>query len=104
MAGTWQTMHNEFGDILIDFNNPRAGVTPNTERIVRARTRQKNKKEWTFNMRLLGDTRLRAGNTIELTDWGVFDGKYIIEKAEHTVSGSGGYTTGIEARRVLEGY
>lgn len=44
-----------------------------------------------------------AGVTIELEDWGPWNGKYIIKQARHTV-GKSGFQTQIRGRQVLEGY
>ncbi len=51
-----------------------------------------------------GEPDYVAGVTAVLRGWGGWDGKYIIREAKHTVSGSSGYTTEIQLRRVLEGY
>lgn len=63
-----------------------------------------NKFTRTASFKLPGNTALVAGVTVMLEDWGGWDGKYIIKQAKHTVDGSGGYTTQITVRRVLEGY
>jgi len=63
-----------------------------------------NKFERTVQFTFPGDPALLAGLNIELEDWGGWDGKYIITQAKHTVNASGGYTTTVNARRVLEGY
>lgn len=62
-----------------------------------------NKYERVVQFNCPGDPALLAGLNIKLVGWGGWDGKYIITKAKHSV-GSGGYTTVIDARRVLEGY
>ncbi len=62
-----------------------------------------NKFARTVQLTMTGDTRLLAGVNIQMEDWGGWDGKYIITQAKHSV-GSSGYTTVINARRVLEGY
>lgn len=67
------------------------------------RLRQKNKAEFSAEFTLAGDVRLVAGVTVQLVGWGMFDGKYIIETATHSVTASG-YTLQIKLRRVLEGY
>ena len=51
-----------------------------------------------------GEPNYVAGVTAMLSGWGGWDGKYIIREAKHTVSGTSGYTTEIQLRRVLEGY
>ena len=71
--------------------------------LAKRRLRQKNKSEYKAEFSLVGDTRLVAGVTVELVGWGMFNGKYIIETAAHTVTGSG-YTLTVTLRRVLEGY
>lgn len=68
------------------------------------RLRQKNKSEYKASFSLSGDPRLVAGVTVEVSGYGAFDGKYIIETATHAISKSGGYKTDITLRRVLEGY
>ena len=67
------------------------------------RLRQKNKAEYSAEFTLVGDTRLVAGVTVQVAGWGMFDGKYIIESATHSVTASG-YTLQVKLRRVLEGY
>ena len=68
------------------------------------RLRQKNKEQHSASFRLSGDVKLVAGATVNVEGWGAFDGKYIIETAEHTVSASAGYQTYLTLRMVLEGY
>ena len=51
-----------------------------------------------------GDPALVAGVTVMLSGWGGWSGKYIIKSAVHKLDGSGGYTTQVSLRRVLEGY
>ena len=63
-----------------------------------------NKFTRTASFTLPGNTALVAGVTVMLEGWGGWDGKYIIKQAKHTVDSSGGYTTQITVRRVLEGY
>lgn len=62
-----------------------------------------NKFARTVQLTMTGDTRLVAGINIQMEGWGGWDGKYIITQAKHSI-GSSGYTTNINARRVLEGY
>ena len=62
-----------------------------------------NKYECTATFTFPGDTRLVAGVTVMLSGWGLWDGKYIIKSAKHTVSHNG-YQTQITLRRVLGGY
>lgn len=66
------------------------------------RLRQKNKNEYKASFTLVGDLDLVAGVTVNVTGWGMFDGKYIIETATHNLTG--GYTVNLTLRRVLEDY
>lgn len=65
--------------------------------------RQYNKYELTASFTLPGNPILTAGCTVKLQGWGMWDGKYMIKQAKHSV-GSSGYTTTISLRHVLEGY
>ncbi len=65
--------------------------------------RNQNKQERTAVFTMEGNPDLLAGVTVKLDGWGLWDGKYIISKAIHSVSGSG-YTTQIRLRHTLEGY
>ena len=56
------------------------------------------------SLTLPGDTTLVAGANVALKGWGGYDGKYVIKQAVHKLDGSGGYTTQISLRMVLEGY
>ncbi len=58
-----------------------------------------NKYEFSAVFDFPGDPTLLAGCTVELADWGAFDGIYIIKQAKHSVGS--GYTTRITLRRVL---
>lgn len=62
-----------------------------------------NKFGKTASFKMVGDPMMLAGVTLELADFGAWSGKYIITQAKHSL-GSGGYTTQIELRKVLEGY
>lgn len=61
-----------------------------------------NKHQRQASFTLPGDVTIGAGLTVRLSGWGLWDGKYIVTRAVHTVSG--GYTTQIELRKCLEGY
>ena len=66
--------------------------------------RKQNKYERTATFKLPGNTRLVAGVAVALSGFGGWDANYIIKQAKHTVDASGGYTTQVTLRRVLEGY
>ena len=65
------------------------------------RLHNKFQRQATFTMP--GNTGVAAGATVELAGFGLWNGKYIIEEARHSVSRKG-YTTQIKMRAVLEGY
>jgi phage protein D len=71
-------------------------------RLAPKRLREKNKHEYQASFTLVGDVRIVAGVTVELVGWGFYDGKYIVERAVHSVSG--GYTVAVTLHRALEGY
>lgn len=83
--------------------NEKVNTREEARQLAMKRLRQKNKSEFSAEFSLVGDTSLVAGVNIEVEDFGMFDGKYIIETATHNVTGSG-YTTQIKLRRVLEDY
>lgn len=83
--------------------NEKVNTREEARQLAMKRLREKNKGETSADFSLVGDASLVAGVNIEVEGFGMFDGKYIIETATHSVSGSG-YTTGIKLRRVLEGY
>lgn len=72
------------------------------ERLAKKKLREKNANEVTANFAGAGNISLLAGITVELTNFGKFDGKYIITKASHDIGSS--YTTSIDLRRCLDGY
>lgn len=68
------------------------------------RLRLHNKYTRSASFTIPGNPNVTAGVTVMLEGWGGWDGKYIVKQAVHTVDSSGGYTTQIKLRRVLEGY
>lgn len=78
-------------------------VSSNAEamELAKRRLRKANKGEITGQLKTMGDPRLVAGATIELSGFGDFDGKYTVEKATHKIPP---YTTDLELSRVVEGY
>ena len=83
--------------------NEKVNTREEARQLAMKRLRQKNKSEFQAEFTLVGDVRLVAGVNVEVVGWGMFDAKYIIETATHSVTGSG-YTLQIKLRRVLEGY
>ena len=60
-----------------------------------------NKYEYTASFTFPGDPSLVAGITVELKDFGAWDGKYLIKQATHSISSSG-YTTQVTLRKALK--
>jgi phage protein D len=67
------------------------------------RLRLQNKFGKTASFTFVGTPSLVAGVTVKLSGFGAWDGKYIVQKAVHSI-GSSGYTTQVTLRHVLEGY
>lgn len=80
----------------------RAATYAEAERIAKAELRRRNKNEVKGSLTLPGDTGIISGVNLQLIGWGAYQGKYIIEKAAHSVTN--GYTTKMDLRRVLEGF
>lgn len=71
--------------------------------LAKKRLRMANRYAKTGSFNMSGNPALVAGVTVELDGWGPWSGKYVISQARHEI-GAGGYTTGIEIRRCLDGY
>lgn len=69
------------------------------EALAEKQLRLHNKYTRTASFTLPGNTGLVAGITVQLEDFGGWNGKYMIKQATHSVSG--GYTTKIDLRKVL---
>lgn len=74
--------------------NERAESGGDAQHIAAKKLHDANKKEITGNVTLMGDLRFLGGSNVALSGWGNFDGKYVIEKATHSISGS--YTTTLD--------
>ena len=81
----------------------RVGSIAEAKLLAEKQLRLHNKYARTATFTMTGDPDMLAGVTVLLTDWGAWDGKYIVKQAKHTV-GSSGYTTAVTLRRILEGY
>jgi phage protein D len=79
----------------------RAASIEEAERRARAVLRNRNRMSATGNMGLVGDTRLVTGATIQYSEGSKFDGKYLINKATHTVGS--GYVVALELTKAEEG-
>lgn len=79
--------------------NQRVESQTEAEKLARNVLREKNREEVKVSLTVLGDFNLLSGNTIELRGFDWFDGKYLIERARHSIGG--GYTTAIECHKCL---
>lgn len=82
--------------------NEKVNNTEEAHELAKKRLREKNTQQFTASFSMLGDVQLVAGATVKLIGFQSFDKKYKITKATHKLSG--GYTTDIELKQVLEGY
>ena len=80
--------------------NKKVDNQADADKLAKNSLREKNKKETTITMTLMGDFALLAGNVVELKNFGHFNGKYLIERASHSVGDS--YEVRINMRRCLE--
>jgi hypothetical protein len=100
--GTFETGFGAFNDTECDFDKVRSDVTENALRKAKARAREKNKNEWTGSLTVVGNPKIIGGVCVDIAGFGVFNGKYMVDEASHTIGG--GYTTEMKLHRVLEGY
>jgi len=100
--GTFDTGFTPFNDVTGDFNSIQAHSNDSMLRIAKAFARAKNKNEWTCTLQLMGNPNLIGGVNIQLTGFGVYDGKYFVDEAAHVISG--GYSTNVKAHKCLVGY
>lgn len=82
--------------------NEKVSSTEEAYELAKKRLREKNTQQFTASFSMLGDVQLVAGATVKLKGFQLFDRKYKITKATHKLTG--GYTTDIELKQVLEGY
>lgn len=59
-----------------------------------------NKFEREISFTLVGNPLLAAGLNVELSGFGMWDGKYLLKQVKHEVTSTGGYTTKIKGRCV----
>lgn len=83
--------------------NEQVSSIADAERLAKKRLREKNSAEISGSFDIIGCPELAAAAVIQLSGFGVFDGKYILTQVRHEI-GSGGYTTGVDMRRCLNGY
>ena len=71
--------------------------------LAKKKLREKNKDETSASLEVVGNPYFVAGITINIKGFGLYNGKYIIQSAGHSV-GNSGYTTSLSLRKVLKGY
>lgn len=81
--------------------NQRVTSFAEAQALAKRKLRQENSKETVLSIVIPGDTRFIASLTIQLANFGKFNGKYIINQAIHKGCE---YTTTLQLYRVLEGY
>lgn len=67
--------------------------------LAKSRLREANQKELTGSFTIMGHPGLVSGLTVSLEDFGLFSGKYFVEKTSHKAGDK--YTTSAEIRQVL---
>lgn len=67
------------------------------------RLRLHNKFSRKVSFTVPGNPLYLAGEVMEVSEFGMFDGRYLCTQAKHAV-GSSGYRTTVTGRRILEGY
>jgi uncharacterized protein len=82
--------------------NERVASVAEAQQLAKKRLREANKEAMQVSLTMTGDIRFVAGVTVMLSEFGAFDGKYIVTQATH--SQQNGYETSLELRRCLEGY
>lgn len=82
--------------------NQRVESQAEADKLAQKKLREKNKKEVQVRLTTIGDFRLLSGNVVELVDFGLFSGRYLIEKSTHTIGN--GYTTSLELRKCITEY
>ncbi|MED1803022.1 phage late control D family protein [Brevibacillus porteri] len=84
------------------FINQKVESIAEAMRLAKKKLREANKNAVKVSLSVVGDPLYVAGITLDLNDFGLFDGKYIVTQATH--SQQSGYDTSLQLRRCLEGY
>jgi Phage protein D len=72
------------------------------ERYARCKLREINKKEYELSIEIIGNLKLVASQVITITDLGIFNGNYYIDKVSHTIGS--GFSTALDIHKCLSGY
>ena len=68
--------------------------------LAQSRLREANKGELTGSFTIMGHPGLYAGMTVQMEDFGIFSGKYFVEKVTHKAGDK--YTSSADIRQVLD--
>lgn len=82
--------------------NEKVRTKAEAKTLAKKRLREKNTQEYTASIKVVGDVSLVAGVTVKLKGFQQFDRKYKVTQAKHSMTG--GYTTELSLKQVLEGY
>jgi hypothetical protein len=85
---------------ILRLNDEVASVAE-AEIVAKAKLREANIKQYTMSLTVPGNVDLIASSTVIVSGFGVFDGKYYIDKSDYSVGG--GFTSSLELHRALEG-
>lgn len=91
-------------DNVLTVSDEKVSSTAEAKALAIARLREANKGKITASFTFPGDILLVAGLTVELEDFGGFDGTYYIESSTHSVRASGGYTVSVSLRQSITEY
>ena len=82
--------------------NEKVSSVEEAEKLAKKKLHEKNLEETAVSLTMMGNFALLASNTVELSGFHKYDGKYLIKQSTHDIGS--GYTTKIELRRVIDGY
>lgn len=74
------------------------------ERLAKKELRKKNRDQNTANFVIPWRPDAPAGCMVEVKGYGEFDGRYMIDQAQHTIRESGGSRISLDLHKKLEGY
>lgn len=82
--------------------NQKVDSPAEAEKLAKKKLKEKNREEITVNLNVIGNFIYLAGQTLELKDFGFYDGRYMIKKVTHSVGK--GYTCSLEMYRCVTSY
>lgn len=82
--------------------NQKVDSPAEAEKLAKKKLKEKNREEITVNLSVIGDFIYLAGQTLELKDFGFYDGRYMIKKVTHNVGK--GYTCSLELYKCVTSY